>query len=261
MADVSKLLGSFLGSGFAGGMAGGLATSMLTTKSGRKMGKKALKAGGVAAVGALAYTAYKRYSNNKSQDDQGQNVATPQDPAMLPNHQTTGIAHIPVDSASTPVGAVNQPVNVEPLSASPAIAVLPAPIGSAFMPEENDQSGNSALELTLVRAMIAVARADGRLDAQESQAIFQKIESLGLDSETQALLVREMGQPVDMDAIVNSANSPEVAAEIYVASLLAVDVDTPAEKAYLSMLAARLQLPSELVAELDSQVAAQKEFV
>jgi hypothetical protein len=42
----------------------------------------------------------------------------------------------------------------------------------------------SSLGLTLVRAMIAVARADGRLDAQESQTIFQKIQSLGLDSES-----------------------------------------------------------------------------
>jgi uncharacterized membrane protein YebE (DUF533 family) len=39
-----------------------------------------------------------------------------------------------------------------------------------------------------------------------------------------------MGRPVDMDEIVNSATSPEVAAEIYLASLLAIDVDTTAEK-------------------------------
>jgi uncharacterized membrane protein YebE (DUF533 family) len=35
-----------------------------------------------------------------------------------------------------------------------------------------------------------------------------------------------MGHPVDMDAIIISASSPEVAAETYIASLLAVDVDT-----------------------------------
>jgi uncharacterized membrane protein YebE (DUF533 family) len=106
--------------------------------------------------------------------------------------------------------------------------------------------------------MIAVAGADGRLDAQESQAIFQKIQSLGLDSESQSLLVEEMGHPVDMDVIINSASSPEIAAEIYTASLLAVDVDTAAEKGYLAMLAARLRLPSELVVELGRQVEAQK---
>jgi len=60
-----------------------------------------------------------------------------------------------------------------------------------------------------------------------------------------------------MDTIVNSADSPEVAAEIYLASLLAIDVDTAAEKSYLSMLAARLNLPPELVTELNRQVETQ----
>ena len=127
------------------------------------------------------------------------------------------------------------------------------------MPAPNDTAGRDVLGLSLVRAMIAAARSDGRLDAQESQTIFQRIESLGLAPDDQALLIAEMGQPVDMDAIVNSAASPEMAAEIYVASLLAVDVDTAAEKSYLAMLAARLQLAPELVAELHRQVEAQRE--
>ena len=216
MVDINKLLGQLLGSGaasgFAGGLAGGLASSMLTSKKGRKIGKKALKVGGVAAVGALAYTAYQRYSNK----------------------------------------------GASPTLTNTTTELTAAPPGSAFMPEETDDSANEALGLTLIRAMIAVARADGRLDAQESQSIFQKIKSLELDSEAEALLVEEMGHPVDMDAIVNSATSPEIGAEIYAVSLLAVEVDTEAEKSYLSMLAARLRLPSELVRELERQVESQR---
>ena len=216
MVDMNKLLGQLLGSGaasgFAGGLAGGLASSMLTGKKGRKLGKKALKLGGVAAVGALAYTAYQRYTNQNSKMDL---PATPAELAAVPQ-------------------------------------------GTAFMPEGSDVAANEALGLTLVRAMIAVARADGRLDALESQAIFEKIQSLGLDHESQALLVEEMSHPVDMDAIVNSATSPEVAAEIYAASLLAVEVDTPAEKGYLAMLAARLRLPAGLVVELERQIEGQR---
>jgi uncharacterized membrane protein YebE (DUF533 family) len=218
MADMNKLLGQLLGSGaaggFAGGLAGGLAGNLLTSKSGRKMGKNALKMGGIAAVGALAYAAYQRYSTGK------------------------GIGS----------GALPQTTEAE---------LAPAPEGSAFMPNKNDAAGQEALGLTLVRAMIAAARSDGRLDAQESQVIYQRIESLGLDPESQALLVAEMGRPVDMDSIINSASSPEVAAEIYVASMLAIDVDTAAEKSYLAMLAARLGIPPELAAELRRQVEAQ----
>ncbi len=218
MVDINKLFGQLMDSGFAGGVAGGLASSLLTSKSGRKMGKKALKVGGVAAVGALAYTAFQRYNN-------------------------------PQSSAAASPAADN---NID--------EILPAPPGSAFLPEENNQKASDALGLTLVRAMIAAARADGRLDAQESQIIFQKINSLGLDSESQNLLVQEMGHPVDVDAIVNSAGSPEIAAEIYIASLVAIDVDNTAEEAYLAMLAARMQLPPGLVTELEAQVAAQKSF-
>ena len=169
MADMNKLLSQLLGSGaasgFAGGLAGGLTSSMLTSKSGRKLGKKALNMGGIAAVGALAYAAYQRYSTGKSTA-----------PDALP---------------ATAEAALSQP-----------------PEGSAFLPPKSDLAGREALGLILVRAMIAAARADGRLDAQESQVIFQRIESLGMDPENQALLVAEMGRPVDMDAIVNSADSP-----------------------------------------------------
>ncbi len=218
MADINKLLGQLLGSGaaggFAGGMAGGLAGNLLASKSGRKMGKKALKMGGIAAVGALAYAAYQRYSSGNA----------------------------------TAANAAPRSVDDE---------LVPAPEDSAFMPAKGDSAGQNALGLTLVRAMIAAARSDGRLDAKESQAIFQRIETLGLDPESQALLVTEMGQPVDMDALVASATSPEVAAEIYIASLLAIDVDTAAEKSYLAMLAARLSIPPELAIELQRQVAAQ----
>jgi uncharacterized membrane protein YebE (DUF533 family) len=219
MVDMNKLLGQLLGSGaasgFAGGVAGGLASSMLTGKKGRKLGKKALKFGGVAAVGALAYTAYQRYNNQNSK----------------------------MDLPTTPTG------------------LIAVPRGTAFIPQESDVTATETLGLTLVRAMIAVARADGRLDTLESQAIFEKIQSLGLDNESQALLVEEMSHPVDMDAIVNSATSPEIAAEIYAASLLAVEVDTPAEKGYLAMLAARLRLPAGLVVELERQIEEQRVIV
>jgi uncharacterized membrane protein YebE (DUF533 family) len=218
MTDMNKLLGRLLDSGavggFAGGLAGGLTSSLLTSKSGRKIGTKALKMGGIAAVGALAYAAYQRYSTGKGIG-----------PDALPNTSEADL--------------------------------IPVPEGSGFLPPKNDTAGREALGLILVRAMIAAARADGRLDAQESQAIFQRIESLGLDPTDQAILVAEMGRPVDVDAIVNSADSTEVAAEIYLVSRLAIDVDTAAEKSYLAMLAARLQLPPELVSELNHQVETQ----
>ena len=50
-----------------------------------------------------------------------------------------------------------------------------------------------------------------------------------------------------MGSRVLPASTPGTAGEIYPASLLAIGGDTPAERAYRGMLAARLGLPGELV--------------
>jgi uncharacterized membrane protein YebE (DUF533 family) len=96
MAGMNKLLGQLLGSGaaggFAGGLAGGLAGNLLSSKSRRKMGKKALKMAGIAAVSALAYAAYQRYSSGTaaggqaavSQSNESELVPAPECSAFLP---------------------------------------------------------------------------------------------------------------------------------------------------------------------------------
>ncbi len=52
-----------------------------------------------------------------------------------------------------------------------------------------------------------------------------------------------------------AASSQEQAVEIYVASPMAIEADTPAEQAYLSMLAARLNLEPELVNHIHSTLS------
>ena len=95
MTDMNKLLGQLLGSGaaggFAGGLAGGLTSSLLTSKSGRKIGTKALKMGGIAAVGALAYAAYQRYSTGKG-------IA----PDALPKNSEAELSPVPEGSGFLP---------------------------------------------------------------------------------------------------------------------------------------------------------------
>jgi len=55
-------------------------------------------------------------------------------------------------------------------------------------------------------------------------------------------------------AHARGARSPEQAAEIYTASLLAIDVDNAAERGYLAMLAQRLKLDDALVEHLHATV-------
>ncbi len=64
----------------------------------------------------------------------------------------------------------------------------------------------------------------------------------------------ELARPLDVDAIAAGATCPETAAEIYAASLIAIDPDRPSEKGYLANLAARLKLEPALVDHLHATV-------
>ena len=99
----------------------------------------------------------------------------------------------------------------------------------------------------LLRAMIAAARADGKLDGEERRTLFDRVATLDLPEADRAELYAALERPVDTETLTAAATSPERAVEIYTASLLAIEVDTPAERGYLAMLAARLGLPDPLV--------------
>ncbi|MCV6627746.1 MAG: tellurite resistance TerB family protein [Cellvibrionaceae bacterium] len=136
--------------------------------------------------------------------------------------------------------------------AEPELTLAPADSNFAL----EDQTGSKPFATTLVSAMIAAAKADGQIDGAEQQAIFGKIQELELGAEEKAFLFDQLNQPMNIDGLVAAASSREQAVEIYLASLMAIEVDTPAEQAYLSMLAARLNLEPELVAEIHNSLTA-----
>lgn len=136
-------------------------------------------------------------------------------------------------------------------SAADDDVVLP-PSDDRFLPP--DESAAEDLSLTLVRAMIAAAKADGHIDAQEQQRLFAELGKQELTQAQKALVMDELSKPLDMDAVVAGATTPERAAEIYCASLMAIDPDGPAERGYLAFLAGRLKLDPKLVEHLHASV-------
>ena len=126
----------------------------------------------------------------------------------------------------------------------------PAPAEDAFIPAPTDDAGQEELGKTLVRAMIAAAKADGRIDADEKEAIFERLKTMPLSAEEKAWVFDELSTPLDINAVVARADTPEHAAEIYAASLVAISADTAAEQAYLEALAVKLKLDPALVAEI-----------
>jgi uncharacterized membrane protein YebE (DUF533 family) len=133
----------------------------------------------------------------------------------------------------------------------------------AGRPGETAEAGTPAGNLTgpaaeqrsraLIKAMMVAAKADGHVDEAERQRIFAGIARLGVQGEAVELLSAEINAPVDPAAVAAGADSPEAAAEIYLASLLVIDTDQPSERKYLDDLARHLGLDGALVAELEKQ--------
>jgi len=200
----------------SGGAAGGLAALLLGSKKGRKLAGSALKWGGIAAIGGLAYKAYRDYQA-------GQAAQT------APQHQP-----------STHLGQ--------------GVPVPPPPADSPFA-LENAPQGADVFALELVAAMINAAKADGHIDAQERARIEGRLVEGGLEPEERAFLSRELAAPLDIERVVRAARNREEAVELYAASFIAITPDHPAERAYLDMLAARLGLEPALARTIEQTVA------
>ncbi|GJL81810.1 MAG: hypothetical protein DHS20C01_14440 [marine bacterium B5-7] len=109
----------------------------------------------------------------------------------------------------------------------------------------------TAAELT-VRAMINAAKADGQGDREEIRRIIGKASEDGLTPEEQAFISDQIRQPMETADIVRAVSNKQVAAQVYAASLLAIEVDTDVERRYLSNLATALRLDDSVVDNLHS---------
>lgn len=132
--------------------------------------------------------------------------------------------------------------------------LLPPPADTGFRPEEAPQ-GESEFALSLVRAMIAAARADGHIDAEERSRIADRLKLSGIGEEAETFLVSELERPVDLDALIASARTEAQRIELYTASRLAIEPRSRAERGYLDHLAGRLGLPDALIDHIEATVA------
>ena len=144
---------------------------------------------------------------------------------------------------------------------TPAVPTAPtapaaAPSGETrFLPPMPATPDAPSFELSMVRAMIGAAKADGHIDAEEQRKVFDHVERLNFDPAAKALVFDALAKPVDIAEVAAAARTPEQRTELYVACRMVIDPDEPAERAYMEALAFRLELPKELVAHLDQQVA------
>lgn len=106
----------------------------------------------------------------------------------------------------------------------------------------------------ILKALVAAAKADGHIDERERAMIDGELSKLGGDPALQQWLRTELNKPLDPAEVASAASTPEIAAEMYIASLILVDEEHFMERAYLDELAKQLKLDPGLKTELESQV-------
>jgi uncharacterized membrane protein YebE (DUF533 family) len=189
-----------------GAAAGGALALLLGSKRGRSLGGSALKLGGVAAIGALAWK-------------------------LVQEHQARQAAQ------------VSQPV--------PGVPAMPAPSFERLSaPQLEDHSR------AMLKAVIAAAKADGHMDDRERAAVEAELHRMDADDSTRRWVDQELRRPVEPAEVAGAATTPEMAAEVYLASVLVADDTSTMERAYLDALARELKLAPELKASLEARAKA-----
>ena len=102
----------------------------------------------------------------------------------------------------------------------------------------------------ILQAMIGAAKADGHIDDNERLLIDQQMAQYTDDPTLQNWIDAELRKPVNPAEIARLAATQEMAAEIYLASLIMIDEESFMEKAYLDELARQLNLDAALKAEI-----------
>jgi uncharacterized membrane protein YebE (DUF533 family) len=113
---------------------------------------------------------------------------------------------------------------------------------------------HSSDAVLLIRAMIAAANADGVIDVQERSRILEKLKSVSLSQEEHEFIVHELLAPQDLAGIVSAVPSDDLSRQVYAVSLMAIEVDTDAERQYLRDLAQRLGLDEATTNNIQAQL-------
>jgi uncharacterized membrane protein YebE (DUF533 family) len=124
-----------------------------------------------------------------------------------------------------------------------------APQGSGFEPAAVTNE-SAAL---YIRAMIAAAAADGRIDNAEQAKITGALKQAGADAEAEEFIANELNNPATAEDLAGAVTTPEEAVQLYTAARLAIEPDSGAEKQFLGGLAAALGIDNKLAAHIDAQ--------
>ncbi|WP_213994855.1 tellurite resistance TerB family protein [Arsukibacterium sp.] len=109
-------------------------------------------------------------------------------------------------------------------------------------------------------AVIAAAKSDGHIDDREREIIDAEVAKFSRDASLLRWIDAELQKPLDPVIIASVATTQEIAAEMYLASVLVIDEESFMERSYLNELGKQLKLPAELQQEIKNQALAAEQM-
>ena len=131
------------------------------------------------------------------------------------------------------------------------LAASAAPLQEDVAAVTSEESERLAL-----RATIAAAKADGQIDQNEMDRILGHRDADDATAAERQFVLEEIRKPLDPADLAKGVRSPAQAAEVYAASLLAIDIDSETEREYLRALASALRLDPGVVSFLQRTTGA-----
>jgi uncharacterized membrane protein YebE (DUF533 family) len=257
MANLQNILGTMLATGM-----GGRSRRGPSFAAGNASGGGFRNAAGLASLGYLAYKAWQERQQNLGPSS-GQTPAGTASSGGIFGSGGLGSIGESIFGGGAASGAGS---NSSPPTPPPAAPPTPRPGGgptlgerlaASLKPHEQPEAQAAAetmgdqKALLLIRAMIAAANADGQITAVERQRILSKLDEAGAAADDRRIVEQELQQPRSLDALLRDVTDSETAEQVYLASEMAIDAGSPAEKSYLQYLAARLNLPEDRVQEMN----------
>lgn len=128
---------------------------------------------------------------------------------------------------------------------------------SAPQPAQLSPAQTETHSRAVLKALVAAAKSDGHIEDRERELIEAEIASIDNDPELRAWLDQELRRPLDPADVARAATTPELAAEMYLASVLVADDQSPMERMYLDELARQLKLDAGLKTQLEASARGQ----
>ena len=127
----------------------------------------------------------------------------------------------------------------------------PAPSQPAPGEPSSKESGERAL--ILIRAMVNAAKADGQIDEEEQKKILSRLSDRS--QETIDFLRQEFARPVKVGEFARSVPLG-MEQQVYMLSLITMDLDTAGEAKYLTELSEALRISPEVRNQIHDRVGA-----